>query len=845
MASGVIKGVFVGNDNNLRPEIHWSYSQNISKRQTTVTCTLKIYKKTSSGTTWNSSTACKMTLNGESLFSETKSLNCSNVSTGSYLTVGSFTKTVTHNGSGRFEYSGTTGSMKLYGSIDFSDNNPGWGYVPSKGDTTSISIPDIPVNSTINSVSNNVYINSSNKVTANITLGLASYSCKVTFSLGSNSYTVTDSSTSSKTRSISYAVPKSWCSKIAKESGQMTITCKTYSGSTLIHTTSRNTTVLVPTDVVPTISSWDIAPGNSYSVINNVKYWLKGLSTVKVTASGQGSYGSTISKIVISVPGQNNLTISGSSGSVTSSPLTVIDSNTIKATVYDSRGRSKSYSKSLTVTNYEKPTLLNLAMQKVSLNTETNQYYPDEDSNTFKISFTPKIYKILNDSCTVNLSCADGSISFSSSSFNCTNNTLFTTYMTINNYNPNNKYVLKYVLTDNINNTYTFDYKLNPSAVIFSFNKSGKSIGIGIKSNFKDDTVGVEMSKDLFLGGNMQTDGEKNIYLYNSNSPTAKYPHKTKIYGGNSESEVALGAWDYINNIPIFRYWDTERSFKIPYASLEVGGNGIFLSNNATGLRTCDTSGNRVTLAHVGTDNVSRFGWGSYDKQSTSAYNSGVQYLGGDLAALRSKNKVALCCNDSNPETETNSTILYYKDSNENYVFRHAGKDAIKGVYNGTPSYMWYVVYATEGVKTSSDRTKKENIKYFDYGTNPDTIKETDLSLNDFLCFITNDYELTTYNYIGSTKERLSGVAQDIIYNKDGTNNDVGQLIVDCEEAVNNEAGLCMDQTQLLNVTIGAFQQFVKETKTKTQELETRITEQDERIKKLEDLVMQLVNKEA
>ncbi|MDU6996596.1 MAG: DUF859 family phage minor structural protein [Terrisporobacter othiniensis] len=843
MANGVIRGIFVDNDNNLRPEIHWSYSQNISKRQTTVTCTLKIYKKTSYGSTWNSSTACKMMMNGETLFKATKSLNCNNVSSGSYLTVGSFTKTITHNSSGRFEYSGTTGYMRLYGSIDFSSSNPGWGYVPSKSNTTSISIPDIPVNSTINSVSNNVYINGSNKVTANVTLGLASYTCKVTFALGSNSYTVTNSSTSSKSRSISYAVPKSWCSKITNSSsGKMTVTCKTYSGTTLIHTTSRTTTVLVPTDVVPTISSWGITPGNSYSVINNVKYWLKGLSTVKVTASGQGSYGSTISKIVISIPGQNNLTILGSSGYKTSLPLTVTDSNTIKATVYDSRGRSKSYSKTLEVTNYEKPTLLNIALQKVSLNAETNQYYPDEDSNTFKISFTPKIYKILNDLCTVKLSCADGSISFSTSSFNCTNNTLFTTYVTINNYNPNNKYLLNFVLTDNINNTYTFDYKLNPSAVIFSFNKSGKSIGIGIKSNFKDDTVGVEMSKNLFLGGNMQTDEEKNIYFYNSNSSTATYKHKCKVYGGNSNSDVAIGIYDVMNDIAVLRYYDANRLVRIPSSSFEVGGSEISITQNGSGFRSVDTNGNKVSLAHVGADNVSRFGFGSYYAQSALAYDNGSQYLGGAYSALRSMDKVYLCCADASPSSESAGKIEFCKNTDGTYVFRPTQHGTVR---NGTPSYMWNVIYSVNGVQTSSDRTKKENIKYFDYGTNPDTVKETDLHLNDLLNFITRDYELTTYNYIGMNNQRLSGVAQDIICDNDGTDNVVGQLIVDCKEAVDNEAGLCIDQTQLLNVTIGAFQQFVKETNIKTQGLETKITEQDERIKKLEDLVLQLVNKEV
>lgn len=840
MASGVIKGIFVGNDNNLRPEIHWSYSQNISKNQTTITCTLKIYKKTSSGSTWNSSTPCKMMMNGETLYSATKSLNCSNISTGSYLTVGSFTKTITHNSSGRFVYSGTSGVMKLYGSIDFSDNNPGWGYVPSKGDTASISIPDIPVNSTINSVSNNVYINGSNKVTANVTLGLASYTCKIIFELGDNSYTVTNSTTSSKSRSISYTVPKSWCNQLPKESGKMTVTCKTYNGSTLIHTTSKTTTVLVPTDVVPTISTWEITPGNNYSIINNIKYWLKGLSTVKVTASGQGSYGSSISKIVISIPGQNNLNISGSSGSVTSSALTVTGSNTIKATVYDSRGRSKSYSKSLTVTDYEKPTLLNVSLQKVALNSQTNQYYPDEDSNIFKISFTPKIYKILNDSCTVKLSCADSSISFSSSSFNCTNNTLFTEYVTIASYNPNNKYVLKFVLTDNIGNTYTFDYKLNPSAVMLSFNKNGKSIGIGIKSNFKDDTVGVEMCKDLFLGGNMQTDEEKNIYFYNSNTSTATNKHKCKIYGGSSISPVAMGIYDYINDIPVFRYYDNSRRVAWPYVSLEIGDN-ITLLNNNTGYRGSTTTGDTVTMAHVGGDDCSRFGYGSWSAAtSASQYKMGSEYMGGARAILRSQGATYLVCNGGTYNATGGSALVFLMNSAGDYAFRPVANNKD---YLGTASYMWNTVYATNGVKTSSDRTKKENIKYFDYGTNPETIKETNLGLNDLFNFITTDYELTTYNYIGMNKKRLSGVAQDAICNKDGSDNMVGQLVVDCEDAVSNGAGLCIDQTQLLNVTIGAFQQFVMDTNIKTEKLETKINEQNERIKKLEELVEQLVSK--
>lgn len=835
MASGVIKGVFVDNDNNLRPEIHWSYSQNVTKNQTTITCTLKIYKKTSYGVTYKSNTACKMTMNGETLYSATKSLNCSNVSTGSYLTVGSFTKTITHNSSGQFVYSGTTGKMSLYGSIDFSGNNTGWGYVPSKGDTTSITIPSIPVNSSIDSVTNDVTMNGSNKITTKVTLGLSNYSCKITYSIGDYSYTMTDSSTSSKSRTVSYAPPKSWCNAIPNAtSSKLTVTCKTYSGSTLIDTTSKTVTVNVPTDIVPTISSWSISAGNSYSTINNIKYWLKDLSTAKVTATGSGSYSSKISKINITFPSG---TYSISNGGSVTKLLTKSGTVTITAKVYDTRGRSKTYSKSIAVRDYKYPYIDNFKITKVSKDSD-GTYYEDDTSNTLKISFKVGAHKIAKTTVSCAVTYTTGTTSGTAiSTTDFTVGSTVTKYVTISSLDSSATYNFSCKVTDEVGKTSISTFTLKPEALIFDFNKSGKSIGIGIKSNFKDNTVGVEMCKDLFLGGNMQTDEEKNIYFFNSNSSATIYKHKCKIYGGNGDSRIAIGIWDFINDIPVMRYYDTDKKIIFPSTTMDVGGE-ITILTNAKAFKGVDTSGNTISLAHIGADNISKFGYGSYYAHSASAYDNGSEYLGGASASLRSMDKVYLCCNNASPSSKSPGKIEYYLDSVGNYVFRPTAS----GVYNGTASYMWDVVYAVNGIKTSSDRTKKENIKYFDYNSNPNTIKETDIHLNDLLNFITNDYELTTYNYIGSNKERLSGIAQDIICNKDGKNNEVGQLIVDCEEAVENEAGLCIDQSQLLNVTIGAFQQFVKDANSKTQALESKITEQDARIKKLEDLVNNLVN---
>ena len=66
---------------------------------------------------------------------------------------------------------------------------------------------------------------------------------------------------------------------------------------------------------------------------------------------------------------------------------------------------------------------------------------------------------------------------------------------------------------------------------------------------------------------------------------------------------------------------------------------------------------------------------------------------------------------------------------------------------------------------------------------------------------------------------KLSAIAQDIIVNEDGSDNIIGQLIVNAKESTDEEAPLTMNQTQLLNVAIGAIQQL----NAKVNELENRL----------------------
>ena len=174
-----------------------------------------------------------------------------------------------------------------------------------------------------------------------------------------------------------------------------------------------------------------------------------------------------------------------------------------------------------------------------------------------------------------------------------------------------------------------------------------------------------------------------------------------------------------------------------------------------------------------------------------------------------------------------------------------------------------YRIY-NSSVTSSSDRTLKENIKYLNYqniNPNASTIDEDDISLDDMYNFINNDYLLASYNYINEDTSTISAIAQDLLINLDGSDNKVGQLITkrtkgictevidpqptekdkrsftpleditDEEEEVEAEANevtseiLGINQTELLNVTIGALQKACQEIeilKAKVQELESK-----------------------
>lgn len=215
----------------------------------------------------------------------------------------------------------------------------------------SIDLPQIPRKSTV--TASNVTLG--NTVSININRASSSFTHTIRWAFGNKSGTI---ATKTSNTSVLFPTYVDLALEIPNSTtGTCTIYCDTYSGDTLIGTTTYNITLSVPSNIVPTIKRFTSSiastnpPGCGLYVKNN--------STVKWTASSvSGAKGSTIKKCVISGPNLSYETNSSSNSySATSSTLTTFGEKTYTVTVTDSRGRSASMTNDITVVDYNPPTI--------------------------------------------------------------------------------------------------------------------------------------------------------------------------------------------------------------------------------------------------------------------------------------------------------------------------------------------------------------------------------------------------------------------------------------------------------------------------------------------------------
>lgn len=255
-----------------------------------------------------------------------------------------FTKTlnIKHNSDGSKTL---TVSSRI--SLDLNGSN-----LTSSSQSYSHALTKLARNSTISSLTSSVSINGTNTSTVNITRANDSYTHTVKWTVGSHTHSATKVGTST-----SYAIPASWIDALPNStSGTAKVTVSTYNGSTKIGSdVSKNFTITVPTSVVPTVSATTTLVNDT--VPSSWGIYVQGKSKCKITVSGSSPYGATIKSFAISGTNDKYSGSLSSAGSWTSPYITESGSVSFKVKATDTRNRTASTTKSITVYPYKNPSI--------------------------------------------------------------------------------------------------------------------------------------------------------------------------------------------------------------------------------------------------------------------------------------------------------------------------------------------------------------------------------------------------------------------------------------------------------------------------------------------------------
>lgn len=512
-------------------KIAWSVgSQSVANNTSSVTVKVQLVS-TGASYTINSSASKSgsVTINGTKYtFSFTASLSGNQTKT-------LYTKTVTvaHNANGTktCNFSATCGiNVTLSGTY--------YGNVTASGSGTFNTIARA---STISSVTSSVSVNGTNAVTVNITRAASSFTHTVVFSFGSYSKTTTGVGTST-----SYAIPTSWLNAIpSATSGTAKVTVTTYSGSTKIGSAvSKNFTLTVPASVVPTISAVTISEATS-GIATQFGGFVQNKSKLAVKITAAGALSSTIKTYKTSIQGA-----SFTGASITSGFLTKSGTSTVTVTVTDSRGRTASTTRSITVAAYTAPKIntftairanglgaaddsgtMALARIKFSISAVN-----DKNSKSYEVEYRPKGTDDWTQAASGNVYTYDSN-------------------MLLNiNLDTDTSYDLRLTVKDFFATT-TASTDVATAFTLMDFNQSGRGIAFGKVSEMENGMevdMPMSINQYVYMGGVKKSDEEKDIYFQTTDD--AANVHNCKLYGASGNSVTSIGCWDTARSHGIWRY---------------------------------------------------------------------------------------------------------------------------------------------------------------------------------------------------------------------------------------------------------------------------------------------------
>ena len=515
-----------------RLQIAWTVdSQSVANNTSTVTAKVQLVS-TGSSYTINSSASKSgsLTINGTKYsFNFTASLSGNQTKT-------LYTKTVTvsHSADGT-----KTCSFSATCGINVTLSGTYYGNVTASGSGTFNTIARA---STISSVTSSVSVNGTNEVTVNITRASSSFTHTVVFSFGSYSKTTTGVGTST-----SYAIPQSWLNAIpSATSGTAKVTVTTYSGSTKIGTAvSKNFTLTVPSTVVPTISAVTLSEGVS-GIAAQFGGYVQNKSKIAVKIAAAGVLSSTIKSYKTTIQGANF-----TAASFTSGVLTKSGTSNVTVTVTDSRGRTASTTKSITVIAYAAPKITSFQGFRCLANgTENYEGTYLNAAVNFSISSVGS-KNTASYALEYKLKDAASWTALTSGSVYALNKNIISAsgFMSVDN-----SYDIRLSVTDFFS-TVRSTFEIPTAFTLLDFNASGRGIAFGKVSELEEGIevdLPMSINKYVYMGGIKKSDEEKDIYFQTSEGATNV--HNCKLYGASGDSVTSIGCWDTARSHGIWRY---------------------------------------------------------------------------------------------------------------------------------------------------------------------------------------------------------------------------------------------------------------------------------------------------
>lgn len=301
-------------------------SQSVANNTSNVTVSVRVYRTNTGYTTYGTGTVY-VTINGTQY---TDSITTADKITSSGIVVFSKTLNITHNADG----TKTLATSARITHDQFTSSNQSY----------SQKLTTIPRATTPTVSASSVDMGKS--ITISLPRASGSFDHTLTYKLGSATGTIGENIGTSK----AWTVPLSLASQIPNgTSGTVTITAKTYNGSTLIGTKTVSFTAKVPSSVVPTFDGVAVADTNS-AYATQFGSLVQGKSKAKFTIKAEGAYGSTITAYKTVIEGK---TYTGATP--TTSILTGSGNVTATITVTDSRGRTATAEKTFYRIPYTAP----------------------------------------------------------------------------------------------------------------------------------------------------------------------------------------------------------------------------------------------------------------------------------------------------------------------------------------------------------------------------------------------------------------------------------------------------------------------------------------------------------